>query len=275
VKVIFVADVPSVAKVGQTKEVANGYARNYLFPRKLAVLANSSTAAALEAHLKKLIKQHAILEAEMAEFAKKIEGTEVVLRVKVGEHDKLYGSVTAADIATALTNIVGREIEKKHVVLNEPIKMAGTKDVMVRFMHEVSAMVKVRVMDENAREEAVAAPEAKAETAEAPAEAAEAAPKKEKKAKAAKAEAVAEAPAEAAAETAEAAPKKEKKAKAKKAAAEEPAAEVKAEAPAAEEKPAKAKKAKAEKAVKEEAPAAEPEAKKEKKPRAKKEKAAE
>ena len=97
-KVIFVADVPSVAKVGQTKEVANGYARNYLFPRKLAVLANSNAAAAVDAHLKKLVKQHAIIEAEMSELAKKIDGMEITLRAKVGENDKLYGSITAADI---------------------------------------------------------------------------------------------------------------------------------------------------------------------------------
>jgi large subunit ribosomal protein L9 len=302
VKVIFVADVPSVAKVGQTKEVANGYARNYLFPRKLAVLANSTAAAAVDAHLKKLVKQHAILEAEMAELAKKINGTEITLRAKVGENDKLYGSITAADIAEALSKAAGVLIDKKNVAIAEPIKLAGVCDVTIKFMHDITAVIKTCVVDENATEEMIAQAktkkaEAKKEKAEAPAE-----PKKAKAVKAADAAGKAEAAAEPKKEKSE---KKEKKPKVEKPAKEEPVAEVKAaveekavaekpakaadasaKAPAerkakaakeekVEEKPARAekapaeKKAKAEKAVKEEKPAAAIEEKKEKKPKAK------
>jgi large subunit ribosomal protein L9 len=260
VKVIFVADVPSVAKVGQTKDVADGYARNFLFPRKLAVLANSQAAAAVDAHLKKLVKQRAVEEAEMSELAKKIGGLEITLRAKVGENDKLYGSITGADIAEALSKAAGREIDKKTIALAEPIKTAGVTDVTIRFMHEISAVIKVNVIDENATEESIKAQkkakedEAKAEAkAEKKAEKAEAEPKKEKKEKKPKAEK---------------APKEEK-------AAEKPAAEVKeekAEKPAKEKK-AKAEKAPAEKPAKEEKPAADEAALekpvKEKKPKAK------
>ena len=118
-KVIFVDDVPNVAKVGQTKDVADGYARNFLFPRKLALLANSNAAAALEAHLKKLVKQHAVEEAQMAELAKKITGMEITLRAKVGENDKLYGSITGADISESLSKAAGVVIDKKHVAIAE------------------------------------------------------------------------------------------------------------------------------------------------------------
>jgi len=238
VKVIFIADVPNVARAGQTKEVADGYARNFLFPRKLAVLANSQAAAAVEAHLKKIVKQRTLEEAEMAELAKKIGGVEITLKAKVGENEKLYGSITGADIAEALSKNIKREIDKRKVDLVEPIRQTGTYDVTLRFTHDITAIIKVTVMSDEAVEEKPAKAEKKAEKAEAPAE--------EKKAKPAKAEK-------------EEKPPKEKKAK--------PAKEEKAE------KPAKEKKARPEKAVKEEKPEKkakpEPEEKKEKKPRAK------
>ena len=268
-KVLFVDDVPNVARVGQTKEVADGYARNFLFPKKLAVLANSQAAASVDVHLKKLVKQRALEEAQMAELAKKINGLQITMRAKVGENDKLYGSITAADIAEALSKAAGCLIDKKNVALAEPIKQAGLCDVTIKFMHEITAVIKANVIDENATDETPVKPKAVKE--EKPVE-----PKAEKSVKAEKTEK----------------PAKEKKAKAEKPAKEEKVedavaqkpAEVKAEKPAKAEKaakeekadavaqkPAKEKKAKAEKVVKEEAPAAEAktEEKKEKKPRAK------
>gem|GEM_PF-17562 len=259
-KVIFLADVQNVARAGQTKEVSDGYARNFLFPKKLAVLANSQAAAAVEAHLKKLVKQRAVEEAEMAEVAKKISGMEITLKAKVGENEKLYGSITGADIAEALSKAAGCEIDKRNIVLAEPIKQAGTCDVTVRFTHDISAVIKVNVMSED-------------ETGEKPAKAEKKAEKKTEKAGA---------PAEEKKEKAEKKEKKEKKAKPPKEATEEikPAKEEKAEKPAVAEKvekPPKEKKVRAAKAVKEEPPAKEEkpatEDKKEKKPRAKSKKA--
>ncbi len=246
-KVIFLEEVPRVAKVGQTKDVANGYARNYLFPRKLAILADSPAAAALEAHLKKLVKQRSVEEAEMTELAKKIQGVEITLKAKVGEKDKLYGSITTAEIAESLNKVIDREIDKKRIELAEPIRHAGVHDVIVRFTHDIFATVVVTVMSDA---EGAAVP-TRAVKEEAPAEV-----KKEKK------------------------PKKEKAPKAEKetvpeaeAKAEKPAAE-KAGKPSKEDKPAKEKKAKAAEAAKEEKPPKEEkpavaEAKKEKKPKAK------
>jgi large subunit ribosomal protein L9 len=265
VKVIFIEDVPKVARAGQTREVANGYARNFLFPRKLAVLANSQAAAAIDAHLKKIVKLKAIEEAQMAELAKAIEGTELVFQAKVGENDKLYGSVTAAEIAEMLSKQIGREVDKKKVDLVEPIRQVGVYDVTLRFTHEITAVVKTVVMSD--APDAVK-PERMAKAAEEKAEEKkEKAPRKPKKEKAPK-ETAEEAPAaveEPAAEVKTEKPAKEKKAKAAKAAVEEPAAEAKPE------KPAKEKKAKEDKPAKEEK--AEKEEKKEKKPRARAKKA--
>ncbi len=229
-KVIFIEDVPRVAKVGQTKDVANGYARNYLFPRKLAILANSSAAGALEVHLKKIVKQRTIEEAEMTELAKKIEGVAITLKAKVGEKEKLYGSVTVADIAESLSKVIDREIDKKRIELVEPIRQVGVYDVTVRFTHEIAAVIVVTVMSE-----AEGAPvPVRAPKAEAPAAA-----KKEKKPKKEKPPR----------EVKEEKPAAEKPAKAKKAKAEEAVKEEKPEPekPAPEAKKEKKPKSKSKK----------------------------
>jgi large subunit ribosomal protein L9 len=150
VKVIFIEDVPRVGRVGQTRVVADGYARNYLFPRKLAVLANSQSAVAIESQLRKKVKQRELEEAEMAELAMRIEGIEITIKAKVGENEKLYGSVTGADIAEALSKAAGREIDKKKIDLPEPIKQAGGSEVTVRLAHEISAVITVDVVSEDA-----------------------------------------------------------------------------------------------------------------------------
>ena len=229
-KVIFIEDVTNVARAGQTKEVADGYARNYLFPKKLALLANSQAAAAVEVHLKKIVKQRALEEAEMAEVARKISGVEITLKAKVGEKEKLYGSVTGADIAEALSKAAGCEIDKRKIELPEPIKQVGSCDVTVRFTHDIMAVIKVNVMSDEPVEEKVEKPVEKT------GEKLEKAEKKEKK------------------------EKKEKPAKEKK---EKPGKAEKEEKPEKEEK--KEKKPRAKKAKKTEAKTGDVEAKEEKK----------
>jgi len=153
VKVIFIEDVPNVARVGQTRVVADGYARNFLLPRKLAVVADSQAAVAIESQLKKKIKQRDLEEAEMAALAEKIEGVEVTLKAKVGESEKLYGSVTSADIAVELGKSAGFEVDKKKIELAEPIRQLGVHDVTVRFTHDITAVIKVNVMSDEPVEE--------------------------------------------------------------------------------------------------------------------------
>jgi large subunit ribosomal protein L9 len=233
VKVIFIEDVPNVGRVGQSKVVADGFARNYLFPRKLAVLADSREAAAIDAQLKKKMKLRALEEAELSALAEKIAGLEVTLRAKVGENEKLYGSITAADIAEALSKAAGREIDKRKIELPEPIKQAGVSDVTVRFAHEITAVIKVNVISEEAVEERPPEKEEKAK--------AEKKTKKEKKEKPPQ-EAKEEKPAEA---DAEAKPPKEKKPRKARAEKEEPPAAV--ETPPADEKKEKKPRAKAKK----------------------------
>ena len=160
-KVVFIEDVPDVAMAGQTREVADGYGRNYLLPKKLAVLANSAASNILEAQMKKVLVKRAQAAAEMAEIATKIEGVEITIKAKVGENERLYGSVTAADISTALNDSTGQVVDKRKIVLEEPIRQLGSHDVAVAFTHDITASIKVVVEAEKVVEEKEEKPERK------------------------------------------------------------------------------------------------------------------
>jgi large subunit ribosomal protein L9 len=148
VKVIFIEEVPGVARVGQSKTVAKGFARNYLIPYKLAVVEGSQAAKAAEKDVRKKINAREIEASEMSGLAEQVDGVEVTLEAKVGEHDKLYGSITAADIAAAVSEKVGRDIDRKKVDLAEPIRFVGSYNVTVKLMWDIAASVKVNVISD-------------------------------------------------------------------------------------------------------------------------------
>jgi len=147
-KVVFLEDVSRVAKAGETKEVADGYARNYLLPKKLAVKVDSQTASVIDAQLKKRGRIRALMEAEMKALAQQIEGKEITLKAKAGAEGKLYGSITSADIASELSKVTGKEIDKRKVELPMPIHQVGSYDVEIKFSGEITSKVKVTVAAE-------------------------------------------------------------------------------------------------------------------------------
>jgi len=248
VKVVFIEDVPNVAEVGEIKEVSDGYGRNFLLPRQLAVLASSQASHIVKAKLKIKAQREAQLAGEMAVLAKQLGGTDLTLKARVGSSDRLYGSVTNADIAAELHNVTGIEIDRRKIELAEPIRTLGKHEVEVKLFKDITCKINVTVVaDEEKKaeegEEEVKGKKAKArrkkegdeeatvpedavegvKSAEEPAEGEEKpeAKKRKKKAKA-EVEVVAEAPEAEAPET----KKRKKKAKAE--------AEVVAEAPEAE-----------------------------------------
>ena len=147
-KVIFLKDVPNVAKAGEAKEVNDGYARNFLFPKKLAALAQGDVQQHFEAEQRSIARRQAQAEAEMEALAKKIEGKIVNLKSKVGAKDQLYGSITNTDVAEALSKLIGSEIDKRKVELAEPIRHTGTFDALVRLNGELTPGIKVRITRE-------------------------------------------------------------------------------------------------------------------------------
>jgi len=144
IKVILCDDVDSVGHIGETVKVAPGYARNFLIPRKLAVLAESASARQIEHELKIIKKREERKRAHLKDVAKVIEAVTVDIQVRAGEGDKLFGSVTNANIADRLAEL-GHKIDKKQIKLEEPIKQLGIFMVPAKLGVGVEAQIKVWV----------------------------------------------------------------------------------------------------------------------------------
>jgi len=144
-KVIFLQDVPNVAKAGEIKEVASGYGRNFLIPKKLAMLARPGV---IVVELERQKKTEAKAQAEAASLASELEGKEVVLKAKVGAEERLYGSITSADIADGLQAISGLTLDKRKIELDEPIRQLGSYEVAIRLAQDIVPKIKVVVIEE-------------------------------------------------------------------------------------------------------------------------------
>lgn len=151
-KVVFLEDVPNVGEVGDIKEVAAGYGRNFLIPRGLAVLVDSQAASIVESRLRKKARLMAQIEAEMLELAKRIEGKAIVLKAKAGAKEKLYGSVTNADIAEALEKSIGVTVDKRKIELEEPIREVGSYEITIRLTKDIMPKIKLKVAEEKKEE---------------------------------------------------------------------------------------------------------------------------
>lgn len=151
-KVIFTEDVPNVAKSGQMKDVADGYARNYLIPRKLAVFANSGTIKAMATKMEARIRADAQAELEMKDLGKSLSGKEIFIEAKSGGKERLYGSVTNADIAAELEKSTGLEVDKRKIKLLDTIHQLGTYEVEIRLSKDVAPKIKVTVTEKPAEE---------------------------------------------------------------------------------------------------------------------------
>lgn len=129
----------------RVENVSDGYARNFLFPRRLAAPA---TAAALVAVAKRQEKKKAELEkrkAELHELADKLSALELVITADAGEGGKLFGSVTTADLARAIKQTAGLDVDRRKIGLNEPLKTVGDYTVNVKLFQDITASLKVKV----------------------------------------------------------------------------------------------------------------------------------
>jgi len=144
-KVVFLQDVPNVANAGEIKEVADGYGRNFLIPKKLALLASPSAVSTVEIQHKIGGKKQEQLETELVELANQLDGKEVTLKARAGAKDRLYGSITTADIAAELQNSAGLVIDKKKIELAEPIRQLGSYEVAIRLAPDIIPKIKVTV----------------------------------------------------------------------------------------------------------------------------------
>ncbi len=142
-QVLLTKNVPDLGDAGEIKKVADGFARNYLFPRDLAVLATPGAIkqAALQRKAAASREEKELSEAQA--LAGLLDGVIVTFQARAGETDRLYGSITSGNIAEALTKQVGQEVDRRKIDLEEPLKELGTHAVTIRLAQEAEAKVTV------------------------------------------------------------------------------------------------------------------------------------
>lgn len=146
-KVIFNVDVRGQGKKGEMKEVSDGYARNYLLPRKLAAEATADNINAMKLRDKAKAAQIAKEKALAEEYAQKLSAVQVVVKAKAGGAGKLFGAVTSQEISRALKEQFDMDIEKNKIAQAEPIKTFGSFSVKVKLGYEVSGTVNLLVVE--------------------------------------------------------------------------------------------------------------------------------
>ena len=149
-KVVFMEDVPNVGKAGQIKDVADGYGKNYLLPHKLAMPARAGDIKNVEAQIKARARVAAKSEAEMKALAGELEGKEIIIKAKVGQQYRLYGSITSADIAIGLGSSLKVIVDKRKIELAEPIRTLGSYEVPIKLGKDISTKIKITVVAEEA-----------------------------------------------------------------------------------------------------------------------------
>ena len=148
-KVLLIQDVEHLGTAGDIKEVSGGYGRNYLLPKKLAVFATPGLIKQAEERLAKQRKLEAKQREELRGLADSINGVTLKFVTKVGEQDRLYGSVTSSDIAEKLQAAIGQEVDRRKIHLDEPIKRTGVYSIGVRLLAGLEPHINVVVEGEN------------------------------------------------------------------------------------------------------------------------------
>ena len=144
-RVVFLEDVAGVANGGEVKEVKNGFARNYLIPKNLAVPASHNALQRVERLKKEADTTRVKLLTDMSALAEELNGVQVQVEMRAGTGGRLYGSVTNAIVAEQLQDVIGREIDRRLIEIPDPIRELGTFDVSVRLHPEVQAAISVLV----------------------------------------------------------------------------------------------------------------------------------
>jgi large subunit ribosomal protein L9 len=173
-KVVLRQDVPKLGEAGSIQEVKPGYGRNYLIPQGLAVLATPGEVKTAEHNAAVKARKIARQEEQLQSLADKIAGKRLEFTVRAGEGGRLYGSITSTEIADELAKVVGEEIDRRKVVLDEPIRTLGEHTVTVHLVGRLRPAITVVAVGDAEYQAALAAAEAEAATEETAEEAEEA-----------------------------------------------------------------------------------------------------
>ena len=147
-KVILTQDIKSVGKKGQIIDASDGYARNFLLPKKMAVIADATNLNELKTKQDANKYKHDMTMANAKEHSEKMKSFELVFKIKAGENGKIFGSITSKDIATELAKKYFVEVDKKKVCLDDAIKTLGVYNIEIKLFEGITGVLKVNVIAE-------------------------------------------------------------------------------------------------------------------------------
>ena len=178
-KVVLLEDLPGKGKAGEIKEVSKGYARNFLLPHGLALVATPTVIKQVESRLEGERLEESIDRDKLVELAQQIEGREIRFKARMGAGERLFGSITAADVAEELSQAIGSVIDKKKIDIEKSLRKTGSYEVAVKLASDLNPQITV-VIEEEAEAEKKAEKKAEPEKEKKAEKKAEKAKEKEK-----------------------------------------------------------------------------------------------
>jgi large subunit ribosomal protein L9 len=151
-KVVLLEDLPGKGKAGEIKEVSKGYARNFLLPRGLALLATPTIIKQVESRIEKEKLEESIDRDKLVELAQQVEGREIRFEARMGAGERLFGSITAADVAEELGRAIGSPIDKKKIDIEKPLRKTGSYEVAVKLASDINPLIMVVIEEEKEAE---------------------------------------------------------------------------------------------------------------------------
>ena len=151
-KVVLLEDLPGKGKAGEIKEVSKGYAKNFLLPRGLALVATPAVMKQVESRLEREKLEESVDRDILTELAQQIEGREIHLKARIGAGERLFGSITAADVAEELSRAAGSVIDKKKIDLEKPFRQTGSYEVAVKLASDIKPRITVVIEEEERKE---------------------------------------------------------------------------------------------------------------------------
>ena len=152
-KVVLLEDVPGKGRAGEIREVSKGYAKNFLLPRGLALIATPDVQKRVELRLEKERLDESVDRERLVELAQQIEGKEIRFKARVGGGERLFGSITAADVAEQLSGIIGSVVDKKRIDIEKPFHQTGSYEIAVKLASDIRPNITVVIEEEEAETE--------------------------------------------------------------------------------------------------------------------------
>ncbi len=147
-KVVLLEDIPGKGKAGEIKEVSKGYAKNFLLPRGLALIATPTVMKQVESRLEKTKLEEGIDRERLVELAQQIEGKEIRFKARIGAGERLFGSITAADVAEELSRAIGSVVDKRKIDIEKAFRQAGSYEIAVKLASDIKPKITVVIEEE-------------------------------------------------------------------------------------------------------------------------------